>query len=384
MTTCSCKILSSWDEIEPLRTAWRDLHRRCGQGLFVGYDWLRPWWDLLGCKKNILLQLVTAQQEGRLVGTLALGIRRCGGLRILEWAGTELYDYCDVLAETPEVAQALWTCARRCAKYDLASIRDVRVDSRSFSCLTAFAVRSSSRKTLRINMKQDKPVEWQNVLPGKQRRNFARQRRRLEQVGPVRFEVSMPDQVPVCAMGSLIEQKRAWCQRKNEWGVFTPANIQNIFCGMAELAAGQSQLFLGTLTCAEAPIAHTLAFLDRGTLYAYAKTYDEKWGDYSPGLQALVESIRWAVDHDVYDYDFMRGDEDYKLRFSNDTLELGSFLFAHSLLGWVCIQGLLLFRWLRGRLNRASVFVTAFIRSGKAVPAFLKKEREQDKDSAAT
>ncbi|MDD5585894.1 MAG: GNAT family N-acetyltransferase, partial [Alphaproteobacteria bacterium] len=370
----TCEVLTSAAAIAPIAEEWEDLHRRCGNGLFVGPEFLGLWWETLGQKQKWKPYMVTVRQDGRLVGTLGLAVRRYCCLRILEWAGNDLFDYRDVLAETPEVVRALWDCARRSAGFDVASIRDVRVDSLSYPVLAETAKKSRVRQAFGIKMDRPPGADWTHVLSKKQRRNFTRQRKRLEQAGSVQFEIVQRAPVPEAAVSSLVEQKLAWCRRRKSYGIFREENIKDIFLRLTTMAAEQGQLYLGTLKCAGKPVAHIMGFIDRGILYSYTKTYDEEWADYSPGLQALVETIKWAAENDIHEYDFMRGEEDYKQRFANNANELNSFVFSRTFCGWWCAEALLLCR----RMQRFVKDGRAWLQSARNLSAASSHEGERD------
>jgi len=73
-------------------------------------------------------------------------------------------------------------------------------------------------------------------------------------------------------------------------------------------------LFLPTLWKAEAPVAALASFVDLGkrSLLFYMAGRDEEFDDLPSGLVLHAYSIRYAIDHGLNTYDFLRGDEPYK------------------------------------------------------------------------
>lgn len=54
-------------------------------------------------------------------------------------------------------------------------------------------------------------------------------------------------------------------------------------------------------------------YLDR--LWVYNSGFDRRFMEYSPGWVLLGYMLQWANDHQRTEFDFLRGDEDYKYRF---------------------------------------------------------------------
>ena len=53
----------------------------------------------------------------------------------------------------------------------------------------------------------------------------------------------------------------------------------------------------------------------KGKLWGYNSAVNRDFLDLSPGWVLLAHQIQWACEHGRTEFDFMRGDEDYKYRF---------------------------------------------------------------------
>jgi CelD/BcsL family acetyltransferase involved in cellulose biosynthesis len=54
-------------------------------------------------------------------------------------------------------------------------------------------------------------------------------------------------------------------------------------------------------------------YLDR--IWVYNSGIDQRFAEYSPGWVLLGYLLKWANEHKRIEFDFMRGNEDYKYRF---------------------------------------------------------------------
>ena len=88
-------------------------------------------------------------------------------------------------------------------------------------------------------------------------------------------------------------------------------------------------LWLDVLWDGSLPIAGLLAFLDRGrgAFRFYVSGFDPRYAALSPGMVIVAHSVREAIRGGFRSYDFLRGDEPYKLAFgararANDNVDV--------------------------------------------------------------
>src|SRR5262249_5583014 len=81
----------------------------------------------------------TIWQAGRLVAVLPLCVRRYKGVRILEWIGARVTDYCDAIVDSRldanVVLPPLWKAILRRGGFDVARLSHVRTDARVYRVL---------------------------------------------------------------------------------------------------------------------------------------------------------------------------------------------------------------------------------------------------------
>jgi CelD/BcsL family acetyltransferase involved in cellulose biosynthesis len=81
----------------------------------------------------------------------------------------------------------------------------------------------------------------------------------------------------------------------------------------AAFAAGW--LWMAFLEIDGAKAAGALNFDYQGKLWGYNSGVDRSFMELSPGWVLLAYTLQWATDHGRHEFDFMRGDEEYKYRF---------------------------------------------------------------------
>ncbi|MEO0249920.1 MAG: GNAT family N-acetyltransferase [candidate division WOR-3 bacterium] len=72
------------------------------------------------------------------------------------------------------------------------------------------------------------------------------------------------------------------------------------------------ELLVFTMRANGSLISYRLGFLRDGVFYDWNTSYDPEFFDLSPGKVQLAHALRWCVDTELKEFNFMRGDEDYK------------------------------------------------------------------------
>jgi CelD/BcsL family acetyltransferase involved in cellulose biosynthesis len=76
----------------------------------------------------------------------------------------------------------------------------------------------------------------------------------------------------------------------------------------------QGYLWLAYLEVDDVKAAATLCFDYRNKLWGYNSGVSFDFKDISPGWVIMGQTIQWCCENGRYEFDFMRGDEEYKYR----------------------------------------------------------------------
>src|SRR5437588_5453748 len=117
------------EQFEALRPEWDALLARAEGSLFQTWEWQWSWWRHFGRGR---LCILTAREEGELLGIAPLMLGRYFGVpfRRLQFIGTLGSDYLDLIVDRSEeaalVASFLRAIARRCHRWDLVDLQQIR------------------------------------------------------------------------------------------------------------------------------------------------------------------------------------------------------------------------------------------------------------------
>lgn len=348
-TGLDAAILRSEEEILAVIAEWRALYQMHGKIFFTNPDYILLWWQTIGAAAGWEWHIVILREHGRLVAVapLAVHVRRSVG--IARWAGADVFDYCDVLLEAEQYQAALWHAVENSPHYTIALLTDVHPQSSCRAFLDKHSRCYGKAEASCLNLSWKDGDAWLKSLPSAYRKNYNRQSRRLEENGPVCYQVTQRTPLPPGVIDFLVEQKIAWCRQNHIESIFDAPRIKEYFTGLAERAAQSGKLALSSLYCGETLIAVQLDFIENGTFYTYMPSYHMEWSAYSPGRIMEYRSIMWAIDNGCSRFDLMRGSEEYKKRLTDDYQTLHHYLMARGIFGKTCSALYLALRWVKSK-----------------------------------
>jgi CelD/BcsL family acetyltransferase involved in cellulose biosynthesis len=103
---------------------------------------------------------------------------------------------------------------------------------------------------------------------------------------------------------------------------FMNDQMVSFFKELAEALKEARILRLFFLDLNKRPIAATLCFNYRSTMYLYNNGYDKSFGSLSVGLLSKVLSIKESIQSGKKTYDFLKGAEVYKKRLGGQPIQL--------------------------------------------------------------
>jgi O-antigen/teichoic acid export membrane protein/CelD/BcsL family acetyltransferase involved in cellulose biosynthesis len=338
--TLHFEILTSISQVEKISNEWRTLYALIGRGVFGGYDRFHIWWKHLGVSEKITLHVVIARSStGELKAVLPLVMHRIWGVRILEWAGHDVFDYGNILAENELEAQAVWSFVRAHGVYDIALIKDIHAQALSLGVLSRLMQMRRQRRNYYLTLDFVSGDAWLAQQSRKLRGDVRRKTEKMQVRGKVAFHIYKKGKgFPSHVLDALYAQKEAWFSSRNMLGAFSHKGIKGFLHQLAAAADDRSELYLAWLTCNETIVACHMGFKRDGVLYLYHTTYHDDFSEFSPGNSIMIETIKSAIDERLGELDFMRGDEAYKQRFASGHRLLLDFIYPRNFAGKILIK----------------------------------------------
>jgi len=330
------RIIEDVQSLSALTDAWRRLQRAIRHP-FQELGWYTAWARTIGMTEGRRLKVATLWEGSRLVAVWPLTLRRYKGVRLLEWVGARVTDYCDVIVDpavdATYVLGLLWRELRRRVGFDVLRLGQVPNDA----ILNSF-VNRLDHWVETDEMAYGAPVSWSNGADWLANRSARRRdhvRRRFRQMEKQGFELKVWRSAQSRVLDALIEQKQAWVRARHIDSFMTDPQGPEFVRAMAAEMATAGQLHLSAICSAERIVACHVGFVREGTFYYYLPTYDAAYAKQSFG-SALRESLfMWACDQGLKKFDLLRGADGYKMQYDAVEDPVRTLVVPRGLLGRV-------------------------------------------------
>lgn len=289
---------------------------------FLSWTWQRHWASVFATDRRLDVRLVM-DAEGGLVAVLPLYETVPGVLELI--GGADVSDYLDLVARAGLEDEA-W-CAllqSRAAGRERWVLHAVPAASPTVRALPALAGSCSLAVTVELEERcpvLTLPSTWDDYLAslsGKHRHELTRKIRRFEREVPDGRVVAVHRADEVAArLGDFLALHRASRVGKAK---FMDERMEAFFRAAIPALAAREGVRLWLLEAGDEPIASFICLEWDDTVGLYNSGFAPARASLSPGLVLLSHVIRDAIARRRARFDFLRGEERYKLEFE-PTLE---------------------------------------------------------------
>lgn len=298
--------------------------------LFLTWEWVTTWWQIYG-EGNRLYVLVARDETGRVCGIAPLKRSRRGLLGILSVDRVEFIgqgsdvvpDHLDLICAPGHEAEV----AARFAEH-IASDADVDgVDLRAFagrsSNLAPFVDELRKRGTIDVGVDSVCPVlplpATAEAFLASRSKNYKKKIReyekRCERDLNTRLRRSETPEELRRDMRSLVElHHKRWAGRSR---AFRTDQYIAFHERLSTLALAQNWVRLYSLETDSKAIAHLYCFAYDNRFYYYQAGWDPEYSKHRIGLVLMHKVIQEAIRDGAKVFDFLRGKEPYKYRWSS-------------------------------------------------------------------
>ncbi len=293
---------------------------------FLRHEYLETWWQTRGGGEwqSAELAIVTARNDQEeLIGIAPFFIAKHAGRPTLLLLGSiEVSDYLDLIVrreDLPAFLEGLLPFLQQCGlRWQTAELYNLLEDSPVPAALQAAAERlgwSAVAERLQHAPYIALPGDWETYLAGidkKQRHEVRRKMRRAESADvPARWYIV--DQAET--LSAEVDAFIALMAQDPDKAAFLTEPMREFMRAAAGCAFGAGCLHLAFLEIGGEKAAGYFSFDYLNRLWVYNSGIDRRFNEYSPGWVLLGYLLRWANENKRAEFDFMRGDEEYKYRF---------------------------------------------------------------------
>lgn len=303
--------------MEGIRSEWTTLWDRCPSATpFQIPEWLCTWWKHFG---NDNPMVITLRRNGKLCGLAPLFVyRHQDGTRRVAFIGSGISDYLDILVDPDETVAAqnafLQHLVRRSDAWDICELEELRAGSPLLGKIRVpgLELRTEHRNVSGCLLLPGSVAEFRANLTARFRKRLRYGQNCLLREGGLRLETADTKSRPEF-LEALFRLHRASWERKDLSGVLAEHAIREFHREASSALLDRGMLRLMVLRLKEKIIAGLYCFAAKGRLYCYLSGFDPDAARFSPGRHILWFAIENAIGERIREFDFLRGEEEYKL-----------------------------------------------------------------------
>lgn len=311
------KVIEDAASLSALAEAWHGLQPSI-RNPFQELGWYAAWVRTIGTTGGRRLKCVTLWDGDRLVAALPLTLRRYKGIRLLEWIGARVTDYCDAIVapgvDAERALDLLWRNLNRRVGFDVLRLGQVRVDaviSKFVDRLEPWVETRESAYTIPLTWPTG--ADWVASRSSKRRDSTRQRMRYMEKNG---FELKTWRTPEPDVLAAALEQKQAWVRARNVSSFVTDPQGPEFLRELASEMSARGLLHLSAIRSAERIVACHVGFIRDDTFYYYMPTYDAAFAKQSFGTSLRELLIMSACDQGLKKFDMLLGSDDYKSQYA--------------------------------------------------------------------
>ena len=323
-------LIRNFSDLEPLASEWNALLAESStHAPFLRHEYLRAWWETRGGGEwpASALAVALARQDGRPAGIAPFFFahNRDGQPALMLLGSIEISDYLDFIArpaDLPGFLSGLLDFLTRPAAdlpdWRLLDLHNLPETSPALPLLRAEAQKRGWAYTQARTYHAPSiplPGDFEAYLSSidkKQRHEIRRKIRRAEASGQgVRWYI-VED---ASSLEAEVDAFLTLMADDPEKAAFLTEAMRRQMQLACRAAFQNGWLQLAFLEADGAKAAGYLNFDYNGRIWVYNSGLDHRFVEFSPGWVLLGYLLQWANEHQRVEFDFMRGQEEYKYRF---------------------------------------------------------------------
>jgi CelD/BcsL family acetyltransferase involved in cellulose biosynthesis len=293
---------------------------------FLRYGYLETWWGTRGggeWTNEAQLAILSAHEGNTLVGLAPFFLNKENGKTTLYFLGSkEICDYLDFIVRPADLESFIhdlinFINSPAFPHWDQMILHNLLQTSPTVVALENAARQNTWRFTTEC-AKQSPfiklPGNWEdylNSIDKKQRHEIRRKMRRAEENTDLTWyfvenEFTLDEEIEAFLRLMALDREKT---------KFLTIPMREQMRLTLQWAFREKFLQLSFLEIQKQKAASYFCFSYKNKILLYNSGFDPKFSEYSPGWVLLGNLLRWANENHITEFDFMRGDEEYKYRF---------------------------------------------------------------------
>jgi len=321
-------LITTLKDFDTLAPAWNTLlSDSVTNSPFLRHEYLRTWWQTLGGGEweDGQLAIVTATEHDELMGIAPLFLTKNNESEpaLVLLGGIEISDYLDVIVRQRDlfgfISGLLDFLARlKQTSWCLLDWYNLLEDSPTLTALKTEAMKrgwSFTQERFRPALYIPLPGNFETYLSSLEKKQRHEIRRKMRRAVESNLNIRWYIVEDVNTLDNEIDDFLGIMAQEPEKEAFLTPLMRSQMRAAIHAAFQAGWLQLAFLEIEGEKACGYLNFDYANRIWVYNSGIDRRFIEFSPGWVLLGHLLQWANDHQHSEFDFMRGDEDYKYRF---------------------------------------------------------------------
>jgi CelD/BcsL family acetyltransferase involved in cellulose biosynthesis len=381
------KIINEDSDFLKLKSQWNSFFEQIpDKNPFASFDWMYNWWKSFKDNKSVLNIMLIYENE-ELIGIIPLFYKKKFHIyKEYQFIGTGISDFLNILyldKKFETVLNYFFSYLKtNMQTWDIIDLQDLYLDSKNVKIIIEKCKTFNLKPIHRIqdqnpfiNMNNE---SWEKYLierkKGFKKKVFCEERR-LKGKGNIKvekitgFEINNNKYPDIFQLARSIE-KKSWKFSNGTESINKSKNSQDFFMNILKNFSSKKQLDFWIYYLDEIPRSYSINFNIDGKIFYYNPAYDEEISSFGPGALILIDSIRDAFKNNMREYHFLRGNEEYKFPWANETIDLYEIVISKNI--YHPKKSYFYLRWV---LAKSQIIINANSKIGGLVNRLRRKNR---------
>jgi len=345
------EVVQDINRFKELREEWNTLlGESSSQGVFLTWEWLFYWWVHFKSNKELLILLIKEEMTKQIVGIAPFCLKEFRLLYFFKFkkiiyigsdkAASDFLDFIIRTGSEDTVLKVIHNYLNSNShKWDIVEVGPIDHCSSSIGFVKENV--DGEYKNLMyeahvchyLKLKDDYEELLQS-LSFNMRQNLKRRTKHFENEKGMSFSIFTAREKieeKVDKLFSLhMDRFKSKTGNKNINSSFDGIEIKKFHYDIASSFLAKQWLKLYFLNYENEPIACLYAFKYKDKLYYYQSGFNSKWENFSLGTVLFGYAIRDSINEGLKEFHFLRGEEEYKSRWTKDYRETKNLLIFNS------------------------------------------------------